>query len=1126
MARTGVTLAFTAVGAAAGAYFGNPMLGAQLGMIAGSIAGALLFPGGEDQKGPRLGDLRVADASYGITIPLVYGAARVGGVMIWTSGIEERSSEESMKGGGPTATTYSYYASCAIGLCEGPIEAVRKIWFDTRLVYDVSANNLGIINQRMGDIDPRHLLTAEELEKRRNEIEAELSAVQSSLTVYLGSEDQLPDPTMEAHEGAGQVPAHRGLAYLLFADLPLQAYGNRIPSVSAEVMTAASPAYPKRTVSPDAVHTDQMVMDSARQLLWERHDQTLVQIDALNNTVRLSGSVITSKANGEELATPLGLGLAVDVDGAVYLPTKITSNTHRLIRVDPVSFAATHVNVSNLTYLPEPLAPCSCIHASPTFIWWSSFVFNYVAVFIRPGAMHPSTGDVVTLMQQFAIVRFGGELAGLRGQNLAIDRDETAWVVCSAGHAGNVLMLHFSPSGNYRHFDISEHLRGGDYITYDAQTHAVLVRGYPPGNTSQKRIVRFDCGTQEVTGISPPFSAHSYMDSAWRHGVQGRLLWWPSAPGFQVFDVDSLTIVETYDVTTWPGGTLGYGGLYDVGTAAMWQSESGAGLGKYYFGRQEPQPVTLGSIVDDLSQRAGLPASALNTAALTEPVHGFVMSQRSEARSSVEMLLSAFLADGVESDWALLFRHRALAPVATLTADDLAAHEPGATLPDVLTPARLDDQQLPIRVDITYADPARDYQDTVQHARRFQAGQRARSQREVRTPVLLTADQAKQLAEQSLTEAWVSRTTYRLTLPYRWSTLDPGDVLAVEALGQSQLMRVQQIQHGANGILDCTAVAYDAHTYTASMSVGVVADASTAQQIVFLAPTELVLIDTHLLRDVDEGPGYYLAMGGQGGGQWPGATAFSSIDGSAWRMEETITHAMSYGRSLTTLGEGTPYVFDTGHTVDVRLVSGSLSSASELDVINGANAGLLGEELLQWCTATPLDATTWRLSHLLRGRRGTEWAIPDHAEGERFVVLTPTTIRREDMSLSEVGTTRLYRAVTNNTDLLQTSTQPFKNTALGLKPYSPAHVHITTEAGLPVLAWERRTRLGGQWVNGRDVPLGEAEEKYEVDVVVDGVVVSTLSSEVPHVAYTPTPGGVWQIYQMGQLGRGWPATYP
>lgn len=1135
MARMALTLGVTAAGAAIGGFgFGNPMLGAQLGMIAGSIASALLFPGGEDQHGPRLGDLRVGDASYGVPIPIVYGAARVAGNMIWTSGIEERSNEQSMKGGGPTSTTYTYYSSFAIGLCEGPIASVRKIWLDTKLVYDVSSDNLGIINQRVGDMDPRHLLTPEELQARQEEIQAELSKVQSALTIYLGTETQLPDPTMEAHEGVGEVPAHRGLAYLLFTDLALEGFGNRIPNVSAEVLTESAPAYPKRTVSPsEEVHVDQMVLDQARQILWERHGQTLMQIDALGNTLTRAQPVDMTLAGTTELATSLGLGLAVDQDGAVYLPLQYSSSAHYLARVDPVSFAVTHLSISFTTGGPLLLPPCLAIVASAGFVWWSSFVFPRVSCFQRPGALDPQAGLPVTVMREIAFYQFGGITAGLRGNNLCIDRDETAWIVCSAGSTGPTVLVHLSPSGNYGTLDISADLRAGAYITYDALSHAVLVRGSSPDNTSVRRIVRIDLESRSVTGVSPDFSAHSYMDSAWRQGVQGRELWWSSGTVFQVFDVDAMAIVREVPVSQWPGGAFGYGSLYDAATVAVWQAEAGTGLGKYFFARTEPQPLQLGAIVEDLSRRAGLADVDVETATLTDPVHGFAVSQRGEARSAMESLLAAFLADGVESDWRLLFDHRTRAPVATLTVDDLAAHEPGATLPDVLTPERLDDQQLPMRLDITYADPARDYQDTVQHARRMQSGQRARSQREIRTPVALTADQARQLAEQSLTEAWVSRTTYKLLLPYKWTTLDPGDVVEVDAGGRTSLMRVAQIRHGANGILDVSAVAYDRHIYTASQSVGVVADAVTEQTIPFLAPTALFLLDTHLLRDVDEGAGYYMAMAPQGGGDWHGATAFSSMDGNAWRMEETLTTAVDYGSSLTALAVGSPYVIDYGHTVDIRMARGALTSISEAELINGANAALLGGEIMQWQTATALDDTSWRLSNLLRGRRGTEWAIAGHAVGERFIVLSTATLRREQMGLSEVDTTRLYRCVSMNSDLLTSSTQAFVNHAYGLKCYSCDHAKGTRNTGNDLtITWIRRTRLGGLWVDSRDVPLAEASEQYETAIMDGGTEVRVLTSTTPSVVYTAaqqtTDFGAPQsavdvmIYQRGQLGRGWP----
>jgi hypothetical protein len=1140
MARTGVTIGFTVLGAAAGAYFGNPMLGAQLGMMVGSIAGALLFPGGEDQKGPRLGDLRVGDASYGIPIPIVYGTARVAGTMIWTSGLEERSNEESLKGGGPTSTTYTYYSSFAMGLCEGPLASVRKIWLDTKLVYDVSAGNLGIVNQRLGELDPRHLLTEDELEDRRDEIQAQLNKVSSALTIYLGTETQLPDPTMEAHEGVGNVPAHRGLAYLLFQDLALEAYGNRIPNISAEVMTQHTMAYPKRSVNPGVtINKDKMVLDPARQILWGTQEQTITQIDAITNTLVRAATLDPVSDSGGTISPTLELGFDVDQDGALYLALD-EGVAARLARLDAVSMQVTHRNLDNLG-LPTLLSPCSAIRCSPGYVWYTSFVTPRGYCFLRPGAINPQDGLPIAFMLQTGVLEFEQIAQGLIGHTIAIDRDETAWIICS-GHVElgePSLLVHMTPIGLYDVFDLTADIKAATLVTYDALTHSLLIGGLASVTTFVRRVARFDIATGTVTAHADGVINTTYVQSAWRQGIQGRRLWFPAdATTFAALDVDSLTLVREESTASSPGfvGNNFFGGLYDAATNAMWVVEAGAGFTKYFLDRLEVEPVTLGGIVEDLSLRAGLTAAEVQTASLTAPVHGFVVSHRAEARASLEPLLAAFLADGVESDWSLIFDTRARAPVATLTVADLAAHEPGSTLPDVLTPERLDDQQLPIRLDITYADPARDYQDTVQHARRFQAGQRARSLREVRVPVILSADQARQLAEQSLHEAWVSRTSYKLLAPYRWTTLDPGDVITIDQAGSTSLMRLQQVQNGANGILDITAVAYDRHIYTASRSVGAVADALTAQTLTMLAPTGLFLLDTHLLRDVDEGSGYYLAMAPQGGGDWHGATAFSSVDGNAWRMEDTLTSAVDYGSTLTPLGVGSPYVIDYGHMVDVRMARGALSSISEAELINGFNAALLGNEIVQWQTATPLDATSWRLSHLLRGRRGTEWAIPEHTAGERFIVLHTAALRREQMGLSEVGTTRVYRAVTMNTDMLTTTGQAFVNTALGLKCYSVEHVHGTRNTSNDLtITWVRRTRLGGLWVDGRDVALGEfTGEQYEVDILSGGMVVRTIHSTSPTALYLAseqttdglTPGSpvTLTVSQLGQLGRGWPTT--
>lgn len=125
--------------------------------------------------------------------------------MIWATRLEEAvNSETSSSGGkgglfsGPstTTTTYSYFANFAVGLCEGVIGRVGRIWADGSPL-DVSG---------------------------------------LAFRVHRGTEDQAPHDLIVAKEGAGNAPAYRGLAYVVFERMPLAKFGNRIPQLSFEII--------------------------------------------------------------------------------------------------------------------------------------------------------------------------------------------------------------------------------------------------------------------------------------------------------------------------------------------------------------------------------------------------------------------------------------------------------------------------------------------------------------------------------------------------------------------------------------------------------------------------------------------------------------------------------------------------------------------------------------------------------------------------------------------------------------------------------------------------------------------------------------------------------------------------
>ena len=188
-------------------------LGAFLVRTAATTAGAyaagyaqrLIFgPQKRTAEGPRLNSFSVQAAQEGAPVLRVYGRARVSGQLIWAANFRETVSETTERSGGKggrasssqtTYREYLYSISFAVGLCEGEIDRVGRVWADGK-PFDIS----------------RH-----------------------TVRIYRGTETQTPDGLIEALEGAGAAPGFRGLAYIVFEDLPLKDFGNRIPQLSFEV---------------------------------------------------------------------------------------------------------------------------------------------------------------------------------------------------------------------------------------------------------------------------------------------------------------------------------------------------------------------------------------------------------------------------------------------------------------------------------------------------------------------------------------------------------------------------------------------------------------------------------------------------------------------------------------------------------------------------------------------------------------------------------------------------------------------------------------------------------------------------------------------------------------------------
>ncbi|MEC3911626.1 phage tail protein [Sphingobium sp. CR2-8] len=191
------TVVLTAVGTA----LGGP-IGAAIGGLIGNVFDSQILFRPKGREGARLSELQVQTSTYGTQLPRLFGTMRVAGTVIWATDLKEVKNKSGGGKGRPSVTSYAYSASFAVALSARAIRSVGRIWADGNLLRGVA-----------GDF------------------KTELSGFR----LHAGGEDQPVDPLIAAAEGIALTPAHRGVAYVVFEDLALADYGNRIPSLTFEV---------------------------------------------------------------------------------------------------------------------------------------------------------------------------------------------------------------------------------------------------------------------------------------------------------------------------------------------------------------------------------------------------------------------------------------------------------------------------------------------------------------------------------------------------------------------------------------------------------------------------------------------------------------------------------------------------------------------------------------------------------------------------------------------------------------------------------------------------------------------------------------------------------------------------
>ncbi len=1099
---------FKTIGAAVGNAFLPGIGGAVLGGFAGSLGGMIDAQLGLGAKitGPRLENLSVQDSRYGAGIAKIYGNARVAGNVIWATDLIETSHNGSVGGkggglgGGVSTTTYTYSIHCAVAIGAGPLAGINTIWADSTVIYQNGVWTSGLFDAVM---------------------------------IYTGSAGQGPDPFMQSMLGSGAVPAYRGLAYVVFENLQLSSFGNRLPNLTFEIAGAASSTAPEWLGGVDA---------GVSQPMLGVQSATMPPL-----VVQQSGAEVQSVIVGGTVAS----GSTAQFTTVTY---DVTQNAPlQLARLSSGSFA-TGGSVTDSSWAMAPDGRFVALYAqsgaspSHAFVLYDTQTQSFGAVLALGLAASSSIKQIAWLdAQHFVIDDAAGGVRGFHvfaraGSGIV---DLGFWPVWGPGSASATMLFY------------------GAQFTQFADGLMAYVAVLPTTGVLNLKACPL-AWRNNALSVGTPFMALSGMALDAGSGVHARFVQtaadeWTLAYG-TVLNVQLVSFApsSTGVTVTRPHQTLTFGfgtgttqavafcgdrlvvihraamgvsyllsevlvnsGGFALGVTALTVT-GGGGLETYFnilrldsrrlllmgmggfakdlgevgiIARNADQ--NLAAIVADILSSAGYAAADFDVSALAGiAVQGYVLSDPMSARRAIEPLQAYAPFDLVESAGQMKAILRGGNAGAVLPASELRAASEDKPQPPAQEILRAQEMDLPREVTVDVIDPSRNFEINSQRARRIATS--ARSVQKLSLPLVCSATQAKQIAESRLYTAWAERDLVRLSLSRAWAALDPADVLD---LGGGQFLRVASVTQ-SGGLLQVEGF----YSYAPGLQSAAAADAGlggaiSAKQAV---ASVLYMLDLPLLQASDDQAGVYVAATGLTG--WKGASLMRSSDGVTYSAVGSVPLACVAGLATSVLGNGSALYPDSANSVTVQLVQGQLASCGWIDLTNGANAALLGSEILQFQNAVLVGPGQYRLSGLLRGRRGTENATGSHALGESFVMLQAGAVTFLPDQLSDRGRGYNFRAIATGQSLSDTQDYAFTYGMKTLCPLSPVNITGTRSNGTTgdlTLTWTRRARLNAEWVDYVDVPLDEPSELYEVDIMNGGNVVRAFTGvTTPSLVYT------------------------
>lgn len=1069
-------------------------------------------------EGPRLTQLDGIDSAWGNLRPNIVGTDRVSGNVIWTSQVKQLETTSVTTEGGKgllapttetTTVTYTNFLDLMMSLGQAGAIEILAIWNAGVIIYNIRTDRPAF---RWPGLE---------------------------FVLYDGNAEQLPDPVIAAWAasavadgGLGDeflAPAYRGQSTLMFYDFPISDFGDAFPQLSVEVtykpagvpyrvdVTKEGPAgddlnayyvHTTKDIKTFGPGTGQIIKSVWPDPLEPSY--TAASISSLNVSAR----------DGHSISDVDQFAAGGPIVGVYH---RLTGGLLRQYQYDTAVLggASTDYWVGN-----------------DGTTWWLDTPLGPLEMTCEVVTVSGVTGYRV---RDYNGLAKAGDYLSPYGVNNSVD------LRLRGLHGSGEMLVYWARNSSPSSFTIDELIisdalvvtRGtlftktaddivsgqtninASYAVYDSSNGLILtLQQLNPSGTYYLTAWQLD-GTKEWQITAPGGAPAAFGSDGDDNYVHGNVFCWLSGlkqmtcvdirTGDIFEDIDDLTVSGLTDNVSgpaWFDSELGPNGcIVVVGL--------GDEMGIVCPGNGSPLNVTLQEAVEAMHNLVGDDPSTVVASPLAgDSLRGLVWDGEGPADEVISVLGNAYRFGRVENNKQMVYYKHSETSLATIPQADFVRDSGPAFAFD-----EAPESSLPVGVEYTFRDPDNDYQPNVARRKRTRHPHAAVKQDiyqdKIDMGVSVEYDTAFEQVDAKLRQRWVERRAYDVRLPPKYLKYIPGDVVTYALTdGSSYVMRMEQVDIGPNFVLDTHAVQVKPGQLSVASLTSEVA--GNDRNSAFTAPpSEVFLIDSPLLYATDDMDGLAArsyAVISPDAETWLGGSLVRSPDGATWEtIGDQPQPGAPWGFATTTLPAATaPFSADTTSTVTVnwRYRADEIATITDAQLDVGVNAAafvkLNGEvEIVQFRDATDNGDGTWDLSYLLRGRRGSE-TMADDLGGAFVVLLTGPKVLSFSTALSAIGSTQVYRGVSNGVLLSEVSSIPYAYQGRSLMPLHPNAQETAYNSGTEdiVITWERRDRRAPSVLYG-NAPISETSIEYELDIYYnDAVVRSVTALSSPTFTYT------------------------